>query len=45
MGATQIPDQSASESRGRNDSLILAYHLTRVMNIRGITPLIAAIAA
>ena len=45
IGGDTLPHQNASKSSGRDGSLVLAYNLTRVMNIVGPKPLIAAIEA
>jgi hypothetical protein len=44
-GSHALPHQNASKSSRRDGSIGLAYNLTRVMNIVGVGPLIAAIVA
>jgi hypothetical protein len=42
-GCDALPDKDAAEGRRRDGVCVLAYNLTRVMNIVGIKPLIATI--
>ena len=44
-GRDALPDEDAAEGRHRDGAHVLAYNLTRVMNIVGIKPLMAAIRA
>ena len=44
-GRDALPDEDAAEGRRRDGVHVLAYNLTRVMNIVGIKPLMAAIRA
>jgi hypothetical protein len=44
-GGDALPDQNAPKGNRRDGPSVLACNLTRVMNIIGIKPLIAAIVA
>jgi hypothetical protein len=44
-GRNALPDEDAAQGRRRDALSVLAYNLTRVMNIVGIKPLMASIVA
>ena len=44
-GGDALPDEEAEERANRDGLSVLAYNLTRVMNIIGIRPLIQAMGA